>query len=179
MNTKPLSLNQQSILYSLLYHMVRNQELNLTSAAESGLKSENSLEYCRNVATKTLDLLDAIGGNLVVFQPLLSSTRRLMTSGELESVFYLGQHFAVDRSKLYFPGITPPAAIDDDDEAPEDRTERSAGDLRQEFPDPDSRAALITEIEHWTRLDAGFAPQPDGILAKVRSELEAQLVSSV
>lgn len=182
MKTTPLSPTQKSILYSLLYHMVRREELNLAAAAKAAQATSDTLDYCRDVTANILNVFSTIAGKQKVLGPLLGNIHHQLTSGRFESIYYLARSFDIPLSEYYFPGITPACVFDedgDDDDEPEERCELIAGDLRREFPDAGSRTALIAEIERWTRLDPEFVTNADSLLTKVRNELQGQLQTVV
>lgn len=177
MTLKPLLHNQHAVLYSLLYYMVRCGELNLASANKGDRKEPNFLDHCCDMTVSALDAISVLNVASNSTKPFVSTLRRMLTNGELQSVYYLGKHFDVERSPLYFPGITQPTEVDDEDEEG-DRSEQPAGDLRVEFPDPESRNTLLCELERWARLDPAFADKPDGILAKVKAALSSEAATA-
>ncbi|MEN9481127.1 MAG: hypothetical protein RLZZ298_2522 [Pseudomonadota bacterium] len=165
MNPKSLSDNQQAILYSLLFHMVLNGELNLATASRANAKEADALDHYRNLAAIAQDMVaqSQATGNAKTAHDLLSS-------GELESLNFLGMNFEVERTVLFFPGITNRNLVGED--ACNERCfEQLAGDLRFEFADSHSRTTLFSNFEHWIGLDPAFVSKPDGILAKVKAEL--------
>ncbi|TXI90922.1 MAG: hypothetical protein E6Q34_08140 [Burkholderiaceae bacterium] len=173
MTPKPLLHNQQAVLYSLLYHMVRCGELNLASANKGERKEPNFLGHCCDMTVSALDAISVLNVASNSTKPFVSTLRRLLTNGELQSVYYLGKHFDVERSHLYFPGITSPTEVDGEEEE-EDRNEQQAGDLRVEFADPESRGTLLGELKRWTSLDPAFEDKPEGVLAKVKAALSGE-----
>jgi hypothetical protein len=78
--------------------------------------------------------------------------------------------FEVERTVLFFPGITN-RNLEAEEACNERSIEQLAGDLRFEFADSHSRAALFSNLANWIALDPAFVSKPDGILAKVKAEL--------
>lgn len=175
---KPLTIQQQSILYSLLSHMVNEREVNFATSYANEAPQPSYLTAGRKIIeglSELSALLPGASGPSADKEPktpagvLTKAVSTLFLSGMLESHQYLAKHFAVERSPLYFPGITSKdASSEDDDDA---LFEREPGELTVEFPDEESRSALIDELEAWASRDSGFVEQPDGTLARVRVAL--------
>lgn len=175
---KPLTIQQQSILYSLLSHMVNESEVNFAASYAKENPSPTYLTAGRKIIEGLSELSALLPGasrSSADKEPktpagvLTKAVSTLFLSGMLESHQYLAKHFEVERSPLYFPGITSKSTSSEDgDDA---LFEREPGELTVEFPDHVSRSALIDELEAWASRDSEFVEQPDGTLAKVRSAL--------
>jgi hypothetical protein len=109
------------------------------------------------------------------FKTNTKTAHQLISSGELESIFFLDMNFEVERTVLFFLGITNRNPVTDDAHN-EHSIEQLGGDLRFEFPDSYSRATLLCDLERWTGLNPAFVSTSDGILAKVKAELNADKV---
>lgn len=176
---KPLTIQQQSILYSLLSHMVNESEVNFAASYAKENPSPTYLTAGRKIIEGLSELSALLPGasrSSADKEPktpagvLTKAVSTLFLSGMLESHQYLAKHFAVERSPLYFPGITSKSASSEEDDDVES-FERNPGKLTVEFPDEESRRALIDELVTWVSRDTGFVEQPDGTLARVRSAL--------
>ena len=173
---KPLTIQQQSILYSLLSHMVNEREVNFATSYANEALSPTYLTAGRKIIegfSELSALLPGVSGPSIDREPrtpagvLTKAVSTLFLSGILESHQYLAKHFEVERSPLYFPGITSKSASSEEDDDVES-FERNSGKLTVEFPDEESRRALIDELVTWVSRDTGFVEQPDGTLARVR-----------
>lgn len=176
---KPLTIQQQSILYSLLSHMVNAREINFATACANETPPPVHLAAGRKIIEGLSELSSLLpsaskpSGKEETNTPtrlLTNAVSTLFLSGMIESHQYLARHFAVERSHLYFPGVTPENDTSEDEDDAES-LEREPGKLTVEFPDDESRNALIEELESWTKIDSGFAERPEGTLAKIRAAL--------
>lgn len=177
---KPLTVRQQSILYSLLTHMVNAKEINFAAAYAKETTPPVHFAAGKKIIEGLYELstlLPGSSGRSISEEPrtptglLTRAVSTLFLSGMLESHQYLAKHFAVERSNLYFPGITPKSDSEDGNNV--DLFEHEAGELSAEFPDEEGRRSLIEELEAWAQLDPEFAERPDGTLAKIRTALAA------
>jgi hypothetical protein len=167
MSHNTLSPHQQSILYALLYSMIQSGELNLSKATETENEGRQlHLQQCLNLANTALDAFDKIGIRLGPLTPIASATRHLIDNGIISSIIYLASRFEVERSSVYYPGITEPDLEDSDG------PEATAGDLKQEFPDEPSRITVLAELWHWAQLDPTFEYRDVSLIAKVKHTLE-------
>ena len=173
MSSRLLSHHQHAILYSLLFHMVRNQELNLAAAARGDRKGATALDHYRNMEAAVNALCRVKDG----VKPVAGNTRHLLTRDEVDSVNYLGQYFSIELGLLCISGITQHAASDDEDYGG-GFIKPITFDLREEFSDESSRGALVAELERWSQADPHFIAEPAGVLNRVKIALRADAVAT-
>ena len=178
---KPLTVEQQSILYTLLTHMVNAKEINFAAAYAKETTPPTYFAAGKKIIEGLYELSTLLPGGSVRSineesrTPTGLLTRAVSTlflSGMLESHQYLAKHFSVERSRFYFPGITlKNDTVEDGNDA--ELFEHEPGELAVEFPSEECRDSLIKELETWAKVDPEFCERPDGTLAKVRSALAA------
>jgi hypothetical protein len=170
MESSPLSSRQRSILYALVHQMVHAQEISLANAiAAERTARDDTLDKVCQITLGIFDLMDRLRVTLGVVKPASVAARKLLDGDVLRSVFYLAEKFDVERSDLYFPGVSLADNRHADDEGKE--LASPPGDLDMEFPSMSSRKALFASLAHWTRLDSQYTARPDGTVAKLAHAL--------
>lgn len=175
MKITSLTQRQQSVLYALVERMARNHEINLANAiaADRGAADE-VLDRVLYIGRDIKSVIDRYDLKLGLLRSLASVVHKLIAGDDLHVPFYLARKFDVPCCTLHFPGISD----EPDDDADIDLDSSPAvGDLRIEFPDMESRQALLTALFDWSHLGLQSSPPKNGVIAKVAAALDLDMAA--
>ncbi len=175
MDTNFLTSHQRGVLYALVEQMARNHEINLADAiaADRGAADE-VLDRVLYIGRDIKSVVDRYGLKLGLLRPLASAAHKLIAGDDLRVPFYLARKFDVPCCTLHFPGISD----EPDDDADNDLDSPPAvGDLRIEFPDMESRHALLTALLDWSNIGMQPLPAENGVITKVAAALDLAMAA--